>query len=551
LTLTITNPNSATTLGGVAVAASPLPANLNGSNPATTCGGTATFAGGSLSLSGGSLAASANCTVTLTVSSTTAGTYFYTTGMASASGTASSSPYTTPTGLTVLASSNVALASSANPSSFGQAVTFTATVTGTSPTGTVTFKDGTTVLGTGPVSGGHASFTISTLALGSHAITAAYSGDGSNTPSTSAVLNQSVGVPADSIKLQALQIAVTRLVAQGSGSATSGAIDNAISEGFNDNSPLISGSDNGVHVNFAAEPEKPNAVEERVGDAFAALGYAKRDQQPVFKAPVQPVLPKEWLAWLDVHGTGWNTSVQTGDIRGSQVNALVGLTRRLTPNFLVGVFGGYENFDYTSQLLNGRLKGDGWTAGGYIGWRVVPGLRFDAGVARSGVSYDGTAGTANATFPGQRWLLTTGLTGTYKTAPGFVIEPSAKVYALWEHEDAYTDNLGIGHPDRDFSTGRASLGAKAIYPWLTASSVTIAPYLGLYGDYYFNQDDAVSLGAPNLLPTEFVHGLSARVTSGLAVSLKDGKTLSFGGEYGGIGNDFKVWSVRGRAAVPF
>jgi hypothetical protein len=46
----------------------------------------------------------------------------------------------------------VTLTSSQNPSNFGQAVTFTATVTGTSPTGTVTFKDGATVLGTGTLS---------------------------------------------------------------------------------------------------------------------------------------------------------------------------------------------------------------------------------------------------------------------------------------------------------------------------------------------------------------------------------------------------------------
>jgi len=70
---------------------------------------------------------------------------------------------------------------------------------------------------------------------------------------------------------------------------------------------------------------------------------------------------------------------------------------------------------------------------------------------------------------------------------------------------------------------------------------------GLYADYYFNRDNAVLLGAPSLLPIESVHGLSARVTSGIAVSLADGAKLSLGG----IGNDFKVWSVRGRAAVLF
>src|SRR5439155_22580515 len=46
-------------------------------------------------------------------------------------------------------------------------------------TGTVTFKDGATTLGTGPLSGGVATFSTSTLAVGGHSITADYNGDSS------------------------------------------------------------------------------------------------------------------------------------------------------------------------------------------------------------------------------------------------------------------------------------------------------------------------------------------------------------------------------------
>jgi hypothetical protein len=93
--------------------------------------------------------------------------------------------------------SSTALTSTANPSTVGQSVTFTATVspvspgTGT-PTGTVTFKDGATVLGTTNLAAGQASFTTSALSVGGHAITASYSGDGSFSAS-SASLTQNVG----------------------------------------------------------------------------------------------------------------------------------------------------------------------------------------------------------------------------------------------------------------------------------------------------------------------------------------------------------------------
>jgi outer membrane autotransporter protein len=259
--------------------------------------------------------------------------------------------------------------------------------------------------------------------------------------------------------------------------------------------------------------------------------------------------------WADVRGTGWSTDQSVGDIHGGQINAIAGLTRKLTPNFLVGVLGGYEDFHYDSQLLNGRLKGDGWTVGAYLGWRLLPGLRFDASVGRSGINYDGVSGTAAGTFLGSRWLATTALIGTYKTVYGIEIEPSAKVYALWEHENGYTDSLGTLQADRNFSSGRASTGVKVAYPWLLPwAAMKVTPYAGVYADYYFNRDDNVPLSAstvPILLPTLFVHGWSARVTSGVDMMVLGGTKLSVGGEVGGLGNNFTVWSVRGRAAVPF
>jgi outer membrane autotransporter protein len=450
---------------------------------------------------------------------------------------------------------STALSSSQNPSTFGQSVTFTATVTsgGGTPTGTVTFKDGGAVIGTGPLNGlGVATFTISTLAVGSHSITATYSGDANFTASTSPAVLQAVDVPADSLKLRALQIAVTKIVAQSSGQAISGAIDGAISDGFNEGGDLITPGANGLHFNFSAEPqEQPESkVEERVGDAFAAFGYAPRDKVVKAASPSpSPREPKDWVAWADVRGIGWNTSLQTGDIRGGQTNAVIGLTRKVTPNFLVGMLAGYEGFDYSSRLLNGNLKGKGWTLGGYLGWRLLPSLRFDAGLARSNIAYDGVAGTAAGSFTGERWLISGGLTGSYKMMSGLEIEPSARVYALWERENAYQDTLGFQQTERKFSTGRASAGAKLIYPWMWSATMTLAPYAGLYADYYFSKDDATTT---LLLPSESVHGWSARINSGVALSIANGAKLSIGGEVGGLGSSqFINWSLRGYASIPF
>ena len=65
--------------------------------------------------------------------------------------------------------------------------------TGAVPTGTVTFLDGATTLGTGTLdSTGSATFDIPSIASGAHAFSAQYSGDAANAASTSATVNLTV-----------------------------------------------------------------------------------------------------------------------------------------------------------------------------------------------------------------------------------------------------------------------------------------------------------------------------------------------------------------------
>jgi len=93
--------------------------------------------------------------------------------------------------------STTELTSSLNPSNFGQSVTFTATVSSTgfkvTPTGTVTFLDGTATLGSGNLnSSGVATFATSSLAVGTHNIVASYGGDSNFASSTSTAVSQLV-----------------------------------------------------------------------------------------------------------------------------------------------------------------------------------------------------------------------------------------------------------------------------------------------------------------------------------------------------------------------
>jgi len=108
----------------------------------------------------------------------------------------------------------VSLVSSLSTSAFGQAVTFTATVKPASgsgtPTGTVTFNDGATALGTGTLSGGTATFTTSGLGAGVHSITAVYGGDANFAGGTSPVVMQTVNKAASSTSVTSSNVTSSR-----------------------------------------------------------------------------------------------------------------------------------------------------------------------------------------------------------------------------------------------------------------------------------------------------------------------------------------------------
>ena len=159
--------------------------------------GTVTFKDGATTLGSGTLSGG---TARLTTSSLSVGsrnvvaTYA---GDANFTGNVSST-----LNLTVnQASSTVTVAGSANPATYGQPVTFTATVTSGSSgyTGSVTFNDGATTLGSAVLSGAAATFTTSTLAVGHHNVVAVYTGDTNFTGSTSSTLDMDVNQSASTV----------------------------------------------------------------------------------------------------------------------------------------------------------------------------------------------------------------------------------------------------------------------------------------------------------------------------------------------------------------
>jgi hypothetical protein len=374
---------------------------------------------------------------------------------------------------------------------------------------------------------GTATLTVPFATAGSHTITAAFNGT-STVSASNSTGTATIGPPGDSTKLRALQILATQVVAQYSGQAISGAVDNAIAEAFDGGANLMTPDGAGMRLNLGADPNHNRG-------------------------------PQDWLVWADIRRGGLDDGSDRiagtfgRSLTGYQINSLVGLTHKLTDNFLVGVFGGYETFDYSDDQLAGRLHGDGWTAGSYLGWKLTSAIRFNATAAYSGIDYNAIAGTAAGTFNGSRLLISSGLTGAYK-AYGFGWEPSVRIYELWERENTYIDTLGTLQDSRTFSTGNASIGMKVSYPIDWSSNVAFVPYFGLYGDYCINSDDGSVAETAADLPASTIpvlKGFSARVAGGLGVNINGGMGFNVGGEYGGIGANAHIWTLRADAHVRF
>jgi len=190
-----------------------------------------------------------------------------------------------------LESTTTSLASSANPSQFGQSVQITATVTsaGPVPTGNVTFSDGATVISSSALNGsGQASFTTNSLSVGSHSITASYPGDGYSQPSTSTVLTQVVNKADQFITFGALPDKTYgdppfTVSATGGGSGnpvTFGASGNCTSSGTNGSTITITGAGSCTVTASQAGDGNYNPAPD-VGQSFA---IAKADQTISFAA---------------------------------------------------------------------------------------------------------------------------------------------------------------------------------------------------------------------------------------------------------------------------
>jgi PA14 domain/Bacterial Ig-like domain (group 3)/Ig-like domain from next to BRCA1 gene/CHAP domain len=222
--LTMSSPTANTYSGGTVVkgtlivsSASNLGANVGTAAVTVNSGGTLTLAAGVFPSAQKLLLQAGTPVVNLTGANAASqlsfdgGTTFQASGTWGSSTSGATHPDTRFTGSGTITiakgptSTAVSLTSGTTPSIFGASLTFTAAVTGSTPTGAVQFQDGGSNLGSAmTMSGGSAALTNSSLSVGTHSITAVYSGDAGNIGSTSSALSQVVNSPVPCSQTNAL-----------------------------------------------------------------------------------------------------------------------------------------------------------------------------------------------------------------------------------------------------------------------------------------------------------------------------------------------------------
>jgi hypothetical protein len=343
-------PGSATFGTPVTFTATITPASAGSSQPT----GTVAFFSGSTLLGGGTVS---NDVATFTTSALPVGTSSITATYGGDSHYAASSSAVDTVTTT---QSTTATAVSFSPASpvLGQDVTLTAAIapasTGpASPTGTVEFFDGSTLVGDGTVSNDSATLTTTALSLGKNSITATYVGDSNYDASTSPAVTVTV-VQSATLPSGSFQLVTSPTVSGGSLSAVSSVSPTDIwAVGFqstsNEGDAPLTENFNGTSWTVVAAPSPAGATIAEFSSVSAVASnnaWAVGFSLSVNGSGVSVSTP------LIEHYNGTSWSIQTNPATGGSLNAVTAISP--TDVWSVGGTGSadlVENFNGTSWSI--------------------------------------------------------------------------------------------------------------------------------------------------------------------------------------------------------
>ena len=258
-----------------------------------------------------------------------------------------------------LTATTTTAASSLNPANAGSSVTFTATVSGSAPTGTVNFKDGGTSIGgcsavglSGIGNSRTAKCITSALTAGSHSIVASYGGDGNNAASSSGTLTQTINGTGSTTSIATSltpSIIGTSVTFTGtvSGSSPTGTVN------FKDGSSSISGCA-GVALSGSGNIRTANC-------ATAALAAGNHSITAAYSGDVSNSASTSSAITQTVNNTTTTTTTLTSSRNPSSFGASVTFTVTVTGSIPSGTVAFTDGGAAMSGCRSAALSGTGNT----------------------------------------------------------------------------------------------------------------------------------------------------------------------------------------------
>lgn len=174
---------------------------------------------------------------------------------------------------------------SASTSIYGTALTLTATFPGGGPTGSVTFYNGSTALGSGTISGTTASFTTNSLTAGTHSLTASYPGNASYHAATSGATTQTINKATPTI---ALSSSATGTTTYGSAVTLTAAVTPSLATG---SVTFTFGSTNLGAATISSGTASITTTSLPIGSDTITAAYGGDSNDLAWSGPLQPPVP--------------------------------------------------------------------------------------------------------------------------------------------------------------------------------------------------------------------------------------------------------------------
>lgn len=270
-----------------------------------------------------------------------------------------------------------------------------------------------------------------------------------------------------------------------------------------------------------------------------AVMVAPGQHAQVMPAADGPTLLSEspWRMWM----AGRYTHA-SGDEIGDQFNGLFGLSRGTGEASALGLFGGYESFNYTDSALS-SLSGTGLSFGGFASGTFDERLRLDARAYTSFMNYSvANPGGFNGAFTAQR--LGTSVNASYEFGNGATsIAPFLRGSSLLEWQAAYTDTGAILHPAQTLAQVILAPGLKFAQRLDFGEGSSLTPYIAGEAD--------IILGNANLPGFTGAQGVSGKLLAGAQWRNARGLSLGADASYGGLGATVQSQSIEGYLNIPF